>query len=104
MVSNTYSIKGIKLSTADCSSSVSCGLAALSVLVSPCLGSGAAYLWNACFSSLGLSAYFWIAISKAAVVISKIAPAFEQIGGGLQYELPYNIKKLEELHYIKEIK
>ena len=38
------------------------------------------------------------------VTISEIAPAFEQVGGGIQYELPYNIKKLKELGYIKEIK
>ena len=38
------------------------------------------------------------------VTISEIAPAFEQVGGGIQYELPYNIKKLKELDYIKEIK
>ena len=34
------------------------------------------------------------------VTISEIAPAFEQVGGGIQYELPYNIKKLKE--YSKE--
>ena len=38
------------------------------------------------------------------VTISEIAPAFEQVGGGIQYELPSNIKKLKELDYIKEIK
>ena len=38
------------------------------------------------------------------VTISEIAPAFEQVGGGIQYELPYNIKKLKDLGYIKEIK
>ena len=38
------------------------------------------------------------------VTISEIAPAFEQVGGGIQYELPNNIKKLKELDYIKEIK
>ena len=38
------------------------------------------------------------------VTISEIAPAFEQVGGGIQYELPYNIKKLKKLGYIKEIK
>ena len=38
------------------------------------------------------------------VTISEIAPAFEQVGGGIQFELPYNIKKLKELGYIKEIK
>lgn len=38
------------------------------------------------------------------VTISEIAPAFEQVGGGIQYELPNNIKKLKELYYIKEIK
>ena len=38
------------------------------------------------------------------VTISEIAPAFEQVGGGIQYELPNNIKKLKELGYIKEIK
>ena len=38
------------------------------------------------------------------VTMSEIAPAFEQAGGGIQYELPYNIKKLRELGYIKEIK
>ena len=31
------------------------------------------------------------------VTISEIAPAFEQVGGGIQYELPNNIKKLKEL-------
>ena len=30
------------------------------------------------------------------VTISEIAPAFEQVGGGIQYELPNNIKKLKE--------
>ena len=29
---------------------------------------------------------------------------YEQVGGGIQYELPNNIKKLKELDYIKEIK
>ena len=38
------------------------------------------------------------------VTISEIAPAFEQVGGGIQYELPNNIKKLKELDYIKEIR
>lgn len=38
------------------------------------------------------------------VTISEIAPAFEQVGGGIQYELPNNIKKLKELDCIKEIK
>ncbi|WP_330546356.1 glycohydrolase toxin TNT-related protein [Roseburia sp. 831b] len=38
------------------------------------------------------------------VTISEIAPAFEQVGGGIQYELPNNIKKLKKLGYIKEIK
>lgn len=38
------------------------------------------------------------------VTISEIAPEFEQVGGGIQYELPNNIKKLKELDYIKEIK
>ena len=38
------------------------------------------------------------------VTISEIAPAFEQVWGGIQYELPNNIKKLKELDYIKEIK
>lgn len=37
------------------------------------------------------------------VTISEIAPAFEQVGGGIQYELPNNIKELEKLGYIKEI-
>ena len=34
------------------------------------------------------------------VTISEIAPAFEQVGGGIQYELPNNIKKLEEILYL----
>ena len=38
------------------------------------------------------------------VTISEIAPAFEQVGGGIQYELPNNIKKFTKLDYIKEIK
>ena len=37
------------------------------------------------------------------VTVSEIAPAFGQVGGGIQYELPYNIKKLKNLGYIKEI-
>lgn len=35
------------------------------------------------------------------VTISEIAPAFEQVGGGIQYELPNNIKKLKEIIFIK---
>ena len=34
------------------------------------------------------------------VTISEIAPAFEQVGGGIQYELPNNIKKLKEIIYV----
>ena len=37
------------------------------------------------------------------VTVSEIAPAFGQVGGGIQYELPYNIKNLKNLGYIKEI-
>jgi hypothetical protein len=37
------------------------------------------------------------------VTISEIAPAFEQPGGGIQYELPNNIKQLLKDGYIKEI-
>ena len=37
------------------------------------------------------------------VTVSEIAPAFGQVGGGIQYELPYNIKKLKNLGYIKEM-
>ena len=33
------------------------------------------------------------------VTISEIAPAFEQVGGGIQYELPNNIKKLKTSVY-----
>ena len=38
------------------------------------------------------------------VTISKIAPAFNEIGGGLQYELPNSIKELKSKKYIEEIK
>lgn len=37
------------------------------------------------------------------VTISEIAAAFEQPGGGIQYELPSNIKQLIKDGYIKEI-
>ena len=37
------------------------------------------------------------------VTISEIAAAFEQPGGGIQYELPSNIKQLLKDGYIKEI-
>ncbi len=38
------------------------------------------------------------------VTISEIAPAFEQEGGGIQYELPSSIMDLIEKGYLKEIK
>ena len=37
------------------------------------------------------------------VTISEIAPAFEQEGGGIQYELPNTIDKLIKLQILKEI-
>ena len=37
------------------------------------------------------------------VTISEIAPAFEQIGGGIQYELPFPVKDLLG-DYLEEIK
>lgn len=38
------------------------------------------------------------------MTISEIAPAFEQEGGGIQYELPSSIMDLIEKGYLKEIK
>lgn len=35
------------------------------------------------------------------VTISEIAPAFEQVGGGIQYELPNNIKKFKRIRLYK---
>jgi len=37
------------------------------------------------------------------VTMSGIAKAFEQPGGGIQYELPFNIKQLIKEEFIKEI-
>ena len=38
------------------------------------------------------------------VTVSEIAEAFEQPGGGIQYELPASIKQLIKDGYIKEVK
>lgn len=38
------------------------------------------------------------------VQMSQIAEAFEQPGGGIQYELPASIKQLIKDEYIREIK
>ncbi len=37
------------------------------------------------------------------IVQAEIAAWGDSTGGGFQYELPYNIKKLKELGYIREI-
>jgi hypothetical protein len=38
------------------------------------------------------------------LIISKIAKAFEQSGGGIQYELPLSINQLIKEGFLKEIK
>lgn len=52
-----------------------------------------------------LNEYKTIAFSnnKSIFSSSKIAPAFNQKGGGIQYEFGFNIKTLIKIGYLKEI-
>ena len=59
-----------------------------------------------CFSYSGKICSYqkFVAIKEIPnIVQAEIAAWGDSTGGGFQYELPYNIKKLKELRYIREI-
>ena len=59
-----------------------------------------------CFSYFGeiCSYQKFVAIKEIPNIVQvEIAAWGDWTGGGFQYELPYNIKKLKELGYIREI-